>query len=58
VRVLIPIWTPSTRHDTVPASFSSSASIVLAGVASIALGLYPTTLLIVGQLGAGPFSGP
>jgi hypothetical protein len=40
----------------VPASFSSSAAIVLAGVASIALGLYPTTLLIVGQLGAGPFS--
>jgi NADH-quinone oxidoreductase subunit N len=56
VRVLIPIWTPSTRHDTVPASFSSSAAIVLAGVASIALGLYPTTLLLVGQLGAGPFS--
>jgi NADH-quinone oxidoreductase subunit N len=56
VRVLIPIWTPSARHDTVPASFSSSAAIVLAGVASIVLGLYPTTLLIVGQLGAGPFS--
>jgi NADH-quinone oxidoreductase subunit N len=58
VRVLIPIWTPSTRHDSVPASVSSSAAIVLSGVASVALGLYPTTLLLVGQLGAGPISGP
>jgi NADH-quinone oxidoreductase subunit N len=56
VRVLIPIWTPVPRGDRVPASFSTSAAIVLSGVASIALGLYPTTLLIVGQLGAGPFS--
>jgi NADH-quinone oxidoreductase subunit N len=56
VRVLIPIWTPVPRPDRVPASFSTSAAIVLSGVASIALGLYPTTLLIVGQLGAGPFS--
>jgi NADH-quinone oxidoreductase subunit N len=58
VRVLIPIWTPSPRQDTVPVSFSSSAAIVLSGVASLALGLYPTTLLLVGQLGAGPLSGP
>jgi NADH-quinone oxidoreductase subunit N len=58
VRVLIPIWTPSTRHDRVPASVSSSAAIVLSGVASVALGLYPTTLLLVGQLGATPISGP
>jgi NADH-quinone oxidoreductase subunit N len=56
VRVLIPIWTPAPGRDRVPASFSSSAAIVLSGVASIALGLYPTTLLIVGQLSAGPFS--
>jgi len=58
VKVLIPIWTPSTRHDRVPVSFSSSAAIVLSGIAALALGLYPTTLLIVGQLGATPISGP
>jgi NADH-quinone oxidoreductase subunit N len=58
VRVLIPIWTPSTRTDRVPASVSSSAAIVLSGVASVALGLYPTTLLLAGQWGAIPISGP
>jgi hypothetical protein len=42
----------------VPASVSSSAAIVLSGIASVGLGLYPTTLLLVGQLGAGPISGP
>jgi NADH-quinone oxidoreductase subunit N len=58
VRVLIPIWSPSPRTDRVPASASSAATIVLSGVASIALGLYPTTLLIIGQLGAGPIFSP
>jgi hypothetical protein len=37
---------------------SSTAAIVLSGVASLALGIYPTTLLIVGQLGAAPIGGP
>src|SRR6266851_2078136 len=55
VRVLIPIWSPSTRLDRVPASISSTATVVLSGVASVALGLYPTGLLIAGQIGAGPF---
>src|SRR2546423_13727479 len=54
VRVLIPIWSPSSRVDRVPASFSTTAAIVLSGFASLALGIYPTTLLIVGRLGAGP----
>jgi hypothetical protein len=40
----------------VAASFSSTATVVLSGAASIVLGLYPTTLLIVGQLGANPIN--
>src|SRR5690348_1497560 len=31
IRVLVPIWSPSTRVDTVPASFSSTATVVLSG---------------------------
>jgi NADH-quinone oxidoreductase subunit N len=58
VRVLIPIWMPSPRTDRVPTSVSTSATIILSGVASVALGIYPTTLLLIGQLGAGPISGP
>jgi len=58
VRVLIPIWSPSPRLDRVPASISSTAAVVLSGVASLALGIYPTSLLIAGQLGANPLSGP
>ena len=57
VRVLIPIWSPSPRSDGVPASVSSRFAIALAGVASLGLGLYPTMLLIAGQLGATPVSG-
>ena len=56
VRVLVPIWAPSTRLDRVPASVASTATVVLSGAASVLLGLYPTTLLIAGQLGAGPIS--
>src|SRR2546426_4798364 len=58
VRVLIPIWTPSPRQDRVPLSISSSATVVLSGVASLALGIYPTMLLIAGQLGANPINPP
>src|SRR5438067_5194450 len=58
VRVLIPIWAPSPRVDGVPASFSSRFAIALSGIASLALGLYPTTLLLAGQLGATPINGP
>ena len=56
VRVLVPIWSPSTRIDVVPASLASTATVVLSGVASVVLGLYPTTLLIAGQLGANQIS--
>ena len=41
-----------------PASFSSRFAIALSGIASLALGLYPTTLLLAGQLGATPINGP
>src|SRR4029077_12793587 len=54
VRVLVPILAPSTRLARVPASVASTATVVLSGAASVLLGLYPTTLLIAGQLGAGP----
>ena len=58
IRVLVPVWSPSPRTDHVPASISSSFAIVLSGVASVVLGLYPTTLLIAGQLGATPINPP
>jgi NADH-quinone oxidoreductase subunit N len=58
VRVLIPVWSASTRTDLLPASISSRAVVWLSGVASIGLGIYPTTLLLAGQLGANPISGP
>jgi len=56
VRVLIPVWSPSTRTDPVAASTSSTFAIALSGVLSVLLGLYPTTLLVVGQIGVNPFS--
>jgi hypothetical protein len=42
----------------VAASLSSRFAIALSVVASVGLGVYPTTLLIVGQLGATPINGP
>jgi NADH-quinone oxidoreductase subunit N len=51
VRVLVPVWSPSTRTDRLESTASSTMAIVLSGAASLALGLYPTTLLIAGQLG-------
>ena len=56
IRVLIPVWSPSPARERVPASVSSSFAIVLSGAASILLGLYPTALLIAGQIGANPIS--
>jgi NADH:ubiquinone oxidoreductase subunit 2 (subunit N) len=57
VRVLIPVWSTAPRTDRVPATLSGNAVIWLSGLASAALGIYPTTLLLVGELGSGPFSG-
>ncbi len=58
VRVLIPVWSPSPRVEGVPASVSSKLAIVLSGVASVGLGIYPTTVLLAGQLGANPINLP
>ena len=51
VRVLIPVWSPPTRADRIEGSASSGFAIAISGVASLALGLYPTTVLIASQLG-------
>jgi NADH:ubiquinone oxidoreductase subunit 2 (subunit N) len=58
VRVLLPVWSASARTDRVPTSISSQGVLWLSGVASVALGVYPTTVLLLGQLGANPISGP
>jgi NADH-quinone oxidoreductase subunit N len=58
VRVLSPVWSPGPLVERVRASVSSSFAIVLSGFASIAFGLYPTALLIAGQLGADPIVKP
>jgi NADH-quinone oxidoreductase subunit N len=57
IRVLIPVWSAAPERERVPASVSSAFAIVLSGAASILLGLYPTALLIAGQIGANPISG-
>ncbi|HKV88488.1 MAG TPA: proton-conducting transporter membrane subunit, partial [Candidatus Dormibacteraeota bacterium] len=56
VRVLIPVWTPLPAVRRMPAPVSSTATVILSGLASVLLGLYPTTLLIAGQLGANPIA--
>jgi len=57
IRVLIPVWSAAPARERVPAPVSSAFAIVLSGAASILLGLYPTALLIAGQIGANPISG-
>jgi NADH-quinone oxidoreductase subunit N len=51
VRVLIPVWSSSTRTDKLESSVSSTMAIALSGGLSLVLGLYPTTVLIASQLG-------
>jgi len=58
VRVLIPVWSASSRTDRVPSSITTTSVVALSGVASILLGVYPTTLLLLGQLAANPNPGP
>src|SRR3984893_16095217 len=55
-RVLLPVWSATTRPEPLRASISSTTAIALSGVASLALGLYPTTLLLISQIGATPLS--
>src|SRR4029077_4444501 len=42
VRVLLPVWSSSAGTDQVEASISSQGVLWLSGVASVALGVYPT----------------
>jgi NADH-quinone oxidoreductase subunit N len=58
VRVLIPVWSTSARTDAVPSSLTTRSVVALSGVASLLLGIYPTTLLLVGQLASNPNPGP
>jgi NADH-quinone oxidoreductase subunit N len=58
VRVLVPVWSTTARAEPLRASPSSTLAIVLSGVLSVALGLYPTTLLVAAQFGALPYGGP
>jgi NADH-quinone oxidoreductase subunit N len=52
VRVLIPVWSRPARAEGLEASVSSRSAIALSGALSVLFGLYPTTLLIAGQLGS------
>jgi NADH-quinone oxidoreductase subunit N len=54
IRVLIPVWSLAPGPERLRAPLSSTAAVVLSGAASILLGLYPTALLIAGQIGAKP----
>jgi NADH-quinone oxidoreductase subunit N len=56
IRVLIPVWSPAPGLDRVRPSPASNFAIVLSGAASVLLGLYPTALLILGQIGANPLT--
>jgi NADH-quinone oxidoreductase subunit N len=58
VRVLVPVWSTTAHAEPLRASPSSTLAIVLSGVLSVALGLYPTTLLVAAQFGALPYGGP
>jgi NADH-quinone oxidoreductase subunit N len=58
VRVLIPVWSSTAGADRLDASISQRSAIALSGAFSVLLGLYPTTLLIAGQLGSVPIFGP
>ncbi len=56
VRVLIPVWSAGPTPERLRPSLSTNLAILLSGAASILLGLYPTALLIAGQIGANPIT--
>jgi NADH-quinone oxidoreductase subunit N len=58
VRVLVPVWSTTARAEPLRVSPSNTLAIALSGVLSVALGLYPTTLLVAAQFGALPYGGP
>jgi NADH-quinone oxidoreductase subunit N len=57
IRVLVPVWSPVAAPDSLRPSISNWLAIGLSGAASLGLGVYPTWLLLAGQLGAGPITG-
>ena len=57
VRVLVPVWSPVTAPESLRPSISNWLAIGLSGAASLGLGIYPTWLLLAGQLGAAPITG-
>jgi NADH-quinone oxidoreductase subunit N len=57
VRVLIPVWSPVAAPERLRPSVSNWLAIGLSGAASLGLGIYPTWLLLAGQLGAAPITG-
>jgi NADH-quinone oxidoreductase subunit N len=54
IRVLVPVWSAGPAIERARPSLASNFAIVLSGAASLLLGLYPTALLILGQIGANP----
>jgi NADH-quinone oxidoreductase subunit N len=56
VRVLIPVWTPAERGEKVRGPFSSTFAIVVSGALSVVLGVYPTAILVVSQVGSSPIT--
>jgi NADH-quinone oxidoreductase subunit N len=57
VRVLVPVWSPTARADGLRAPLSTTVAIAISGVASVALGIYPTIVLLESQVGVGPIAG-
>src|SRR5213082_1219257 len=57
VRVLVPVWSPVPAPQILRPSISNWLAIGLSGAASLGLGIYPTWLLLAGQLGAAPITG-
>ena len=57
VRVLVPVWSASAPAEALRPSVSNWLAIGLSGVASLGLGVYPTWLLLAGQLGSAPITG-
>ena len=56
IRVLVPVWSRAPAIERVRPSLASIGAVVLSGAASVVLGLYPTALLILGQIGARPLT--
>ncbi|MGH7902906.1 MAG: NADH-quinone oxidoreductase subunit N [Candidatus Dormibacteraceae bacterium] len=54
LRVLLHVWTPVTRPHALAAGIGPLGAVAFAGVFSVLLGILPSVLLLLGQLGAHP----